>query len=718
MHYQLIQGTFQQLSHYIHHKVVKHTEGYCLHIIITSNSSLQVGNKISIKELRALTVTHYFIETHTNVSLKIIQPLIEILTFFPNIKEIQYNTALFTDNDFINANFLHNYATQKSISFKCLLEVGNNISSTPKQSIPFLRENISSSYKRLINTNIETIIKYRLSPDNIYWADDFIAIISRIPSAKWIVTADFTESRGAVVTHYNIDQAFHAALFFMNLSRRNDVIIKAKLLYRQLSFTFFPSSKDHKTSYIRKYRNKQSVLCFVPEISLFELSPSPIKEEIYYVPPGEIVKNTFNAVQAKLQKKAPAFFRTNSTIASNNAYLSHPSEWRHILITGWYGTETTGDKAILGEVLHFVKTNAPDCRITLTTILDIVSLKTNTELPHLENAAIVPIETAHLPSVIASVDAVIIGGGPLMESSKMLNIWKIFKEANRQSKARIIFGCGIGPIHSSWVRDAATAILQMSTAGFLRDKESFDYAFRLFPQHKLKFACDPAFGFVKRHAGIIYNHAENFIAGLLRANTGEFYTKGGKKELEELNLKAANNLANIIEPVCGEDSIRLKLLHMNAPWIGGDDRMFNRMIEDTFTDKQLVYNERGYLSLDALMSNLKPAAAAMAMRYHGHIFSAALGVPFISIDYTGNKGKVQSLVQRLEYDQWSQKWEDINTSNATQKLADLLDQRQKWSQHLIEKTDELVTQLYDTYMEVFDTRITPVIPSNLKNIQP
>jgi MoaA/NifB/PqqE/SkfB family radical SAM enzyme len=45
-----------------------------------------------------------------------------------------------------------------------------------------------------------------------------------------------------------------------------------------------------------------------------------------------------------------------------------PSEWQHVLITGWYGTETAGDKAILGELLHFLKTYAHDCRVTLTTL--------------------------------------------------------------------------------------------------------------------------------------------------------------------------------------------------------------------------------------------------------------------------------------------------------------------------------------------------------------
>ncbi len=714
MIFNFLNNTFQLLSHYFHYKVMLKGRRQCLHVVIdTALPEQQARVEISFDNIPADDISHVCIEARSDIPFTKPYPLMNLLQRCRILKELEYTSTLFSDNDFSNITILSQYAQSRNIRYKCLLEIGKNISIVDAPLSHNLGENVVSIYERLTNINIETIIKCRINPDNIYWADDFMALISRIPSAKWICTADFTESREAVVANYQREQTFHAALFFLNLSRRNDIAIEEKLLYKQLSFNFFPSLKKHNASYVRKYRNIKGILCRVPENDLFLLPPSGNNENIYYSPLGEILLNTGKAVKAKIQKKIPVNLYRNTTPASSSASSPHPAQWRHVLITGWYGTETTGDKAILGEVLHFIKTNAPDCKVTLTTILDIVSLQTNTELYHLENATIVPIETAHKPSIIESVDAVIMGGGPLMESSKMLNVWKIFKEAKRQSKARIIFGCGIGPIHSDWVRDATTSILQMTTAGFLRDKESFEYASRLYPQHHLKFACDPAFGFVKRHAiSIPHSLDKHFIAALLRANTGEFYTNVGKQELGELNQQAANNLANIIEPVCNKNSILLKSLHMNAPWIGGDDRLFNRSIENAFSDKQWVYTERGYLSLDALISQLKPATIALAMRYHGHIFSAALGIPFLSIDYTGSKGKVQSLVQRLEYGQWSQKWEDMDTSQAVRKLEELLDEREKWSLHLINQTNQLVSDLYSTYEDVFETPMTPVFSSS------
>ena len=133
--------------------------------------------------------------------------------------------------------------------------------------------------------------------------------------------------------------------------------------------------------------------------------------------------------------------------------LSDPTKWRHVLITGWYGTETNGDKAILAEILYFLRSCSPECKITITTLCQRISIQTNIELNCTEYVDLVDLNRAHLRSVIGGVDAVIIGGGPLMESSAMENLALIFNEANRQNKARIIFGCGIGPIHTEKITD-------------------------------------------------------------------------------------------------------------------------------------------------------------------------------------------------------------------------------------------------------------------------
>jgi polysaccharide pyruvyl transferase WcaK-like protein len=385
---------------------------------------------------------------------------------------------------------------------------------------------------------------------------------------------------------------------------------------------------------------------------------------------------------------------------------NHPADWRHIIITGWYGTETTGDKAILAEALHFLKRYAPDCRVTLTTINRNISDQMQRELADLRDAAQVEITAAADPALIATADAVMMGGGPLMESQAMKHVWRIFAEANRQRKARIVFGCGVGPLHSEEVRQLTAAVLQMTTAGFFRDQESLQYAHQLAPDNDFAYACDPAVAYMRRwrlrlQAEEIEPGGGLRLASLLRANTGEFVPGKSRSELQAVNRQAAQRLAAILETVCRAAPAQAHLLHMNAPWIGGDDRLFNRLIAAEFTDPDAALLAREYLSLEGLIRSLAAADAAVAMRYHGHIFCMALGIPFLSINYTGKRGKVQSLLERVGYDQWSENWSQIDPDRAAAHLQQLLAERVYWSQYLQEQTDKLVAGLHQTYADVF-----------------
>ena len=386
-----------------------------------------------------------------------------------------------------------------------------------------------------------------------------------------------------------------------------------------------------------------------------------------------------------------------------------PSKWQHVLITGWYGTETAGDKAILGELLHFLKKNNKECKITLTTLDYKVSQQTKLELVELEGVMLVNMKKAHDPALIKSVDAVIIGGGPLEEIGQMEYIWRMFVEANRQRKARIIFGCGIGPLHSNRLRQMVGAICQMTTAGFLRDEESYNYAIKFGASAPLGCACDPALAYIKRWADnsrrIQNRNGTSHIVGLVRANTNEYVVDLTEAELKELNNKVARKISDILEPICRINHAKIDMLPMHTIWMGGDDRIFNRQIAGFFRDSGNIHVERRYLRLEELLQSLYSADIAIAMRYHGHLFCMALGIPFLSIDYTGKPGKVHSLIKRIDYEQWCEEWKTLNTNRATSRMQQLLEEYDHFSSYLQRKTDELVDELYQTYNQVFDMQV-------------
>ena len=401
----------------------------------------------------------------------------------------------------------------------------------------------------------------------------------------------------------------------------------------------------------------------------------------------------------------PGSFRAPRTIRS--ADRPRPWDWRHVLITGWYGTETVGDKPILGELLHFIKANAPECDITLTTLDRKVSEQTCRELRNLDGVALVEMDRGHDPALIESVDAVIMAGGPLQQIAETEYVWRMFAEANRQSKARVIFGCGVGPLHSDRLRTMVGALLRMTTAGFLRDEESRDLAVRMGGDPSLGCACDPALAYLQRWVADAPSPASNEgatrIAGLVRANTNEYIRDMSYYELKNFNLQTARRIARILESVCTSHGAVAMLLPMHALWVGGDDRIFNRQIAACFDAKAAVRVEREYLPLDAILGALRSARAAVAMRYHGHLFCMALGIPFLSIDYTGKPGKVNSLVARTGYEQWSEQWRNIDPERAASRLERLIAEHDHWSAYLRRKTDELVGQLRQTYTEVFGT---------------
>jgi len=384
---------------------------------------------------------------------------------------------------------------------------------------------------------------------------------------------------------------------------------------------------------------------------------------------------------------------------------NRPAQWNHVLITGWYGTETAGDKAILGELLHFLRTYAPACKITLTTLDHKVSRQTAREIAGLENVQLIDMARGSRPALIETVDAVIIGGGPLEEIGQMEYIWRMFMEANRQHKARILFGCGVGPLHSERLHQMVSTICYLTTAGFVRDEESRQYAIKLGATVPLGRACDPALAYIRRWAGgqaeATSPAGQPCLISLVRANTSEYTPEMTDAERESHNKRSAQRIAQALNEVHIANGAKINLLPMHSIWMGGDDRIFNRQISVALGSPETFYVERRYLPLSELLNAIRAGDVAMVMRYHGHLFCMALGIPFLSVDYTGYQGKVYNLVNRIGYSKWSENWLEMEPKGIANRLNELIEERKHWSCYLLQQTDRLIAELHQTYNQVF-----------------
>lgn len=438
------------------------------------------------------------------------------------------------------------------------------------------------------------------------------------------------------------------------------------------------------------------------------LGPTPIREKVRDAIDEATEPWRRRAAQHLADQQARQTDFTPNHIT--HATLCHPARWRHVLITGWYGTETQGDKAILSELVHFIRTQSPDCRITLTTIDRKVSLQTQREMPELAGVELIDLHSAAKSGVVERADAVILGGGPLEDIGETEHVWRLFHKANELSKARVIFGCGVGPFNNERVKAQASAILRMTTGGFFRDRESHDYAVRLGASAKLGLGCDPALRYLYRWARQHRRrdtppNAKTRLIGLVRANTCEYVADLTSDELDNRNRETTGKLASIFESAAERHQAVVDLLPMHALDLGGDDRLFNRQIAKAFTDPGKARVERGYLTLNELLESIADADAAVAMRYHGHLFCMALGVPVLSIDYTGERGKVAALIERIGYGQWSQRWQELDPAEAADRFNELIAQRHRWSDYLTARTVELVAELEQTYEKSFGVTV-------------
>ncbi len=108
-------------------------------------------------------------------------------------------------------------------------------------------------------------------------------------------------------------------------------------------------------------------------------------------------------------------------------FSRHNSEKYRVLICGWYGTETLGDKAILGGVVNSLQSALGNLELHLASLELYISEMTIQQMPELEGCYLHPITDAI--KVAGTMDLVVFGGGPLMAIPNLAEMIAIFQRA-------------------------------------------------------------------------------------------------------------------------------------------------------------------------------------------------------------------------------------------------------------------------------------------------
>lgn len=354
-----------------------------------------------------------------------------------------------------------------------------------------------------------------------------------------------------------------------------------------------------------------------------------------------------------------------------------------IMICGWYGTETVGDKAILGGVITSLRKIYGNPSLHLTSLEPYITKATASQMHELDGAVIYNVDDGIAKA--AEMDLVVFGGGPIMALGQLAEMLAIFENAAKSNVPTVLAGCGVGPLGSKYHNNAIKRLLELSSLRIYRDRKSFDHAQALGVNIENDFiAEDPAFTWLNEKEKTYYPGSSNInhdriklILGLrdwpykqYAPDMSPDEVKPIKNHFEAQVLKALSNLLNqypdlliIPYPMCTNH-------------FGDDDRWYyrnlfrNNIALQKSLDRSVMSRE---LTPDETYNIFREADIALTMRFHSLVFALGIGIPAVAIDYTMGKGKVSSLASQYNIPHYS--LDDISAESISTSLISAIENR-------------------------------------------
>ncbi|MDP2688570.1 MAG: polysaccharide pyruvyl transferase family protein, partial [Deltaproteobacteria bacterium] len=316
------------------------------------------------------------------------------------------------------------------------------------------------------------------------------------------------------------------------------------------------------------------------------------------------------------------------------------------LIVGWYGTETAGDKAILGNIVKKLLAANKNSRITVASLYPFVTRRTLRELG--VDAAIVKTFSAEYLQACESADAVIMGGGPLMGMEPLGFVLEAFLTARRFDIPAIVEGCGIGPLSEKAHISAVKEILRLSASIKVRDTASLAWVVENTARIDAVCSGDPAVDFVERWKKETppgpAASKEKYLACFLREITTEYANGMGPDDFAGFKKNFEDELGKMVLYLREKTGLKPLFMPMHTFVIGNDDRDFmRRFVKTYFKDHEYELGDKVYSPQD-ILSAMSGSGFNLCMRFHSVLFADTLGVPFVAIDYTGG-GKIKGYLK-------------------------------------------------------------------------
>ena len=332
---------------------------------------------------------------------------------------------------------------------------------------------------------------------------------------------------------------------------------------------------------------------------------------------------------------------------------------RNVLIVGWYGTETVGDKAILWTIIRRLRARAnPPERIVLSSFYPFVSRQTVREM-NLGDVEIVETWTKEFDAECERADEVTIGGGPLMELRSLDHMLYAFLSARQRNAVTRIDSCGVGPLETDFYREVVSNLLRLTNSIRLRDSDSAawarDHAGVLHSESNF----DPAVEFVEHCLEHSVPEGTELpqettvapVACFLRDWPINYRGNRTDDEFREAHALFDQGLADLVCQLHSDFNAPVQLLPMHTLYEGGDDRIFGRRLLRSIvgnngkTDPNFApFVPEKHVTPWQIVASMQAAQFCVCMRFHSVVFASTLNRAFVAIDYTNN-GKIAAFLR-------------------------------------------------------------------------
>lgn len=319
---------------------------------------------------------------------------------------------------------------------------------------------------------------------------------------------------------------------------------------------------------------------------------------------------------------------------------------RPVGIVGWYGTETLGDAAILGEILHCLQEQGfADEQIAVYGSAVKRTALTLAELgrPQVESCDLSGLlgSSADLPELL------IFGGGPLCDGRAMKELARLLVKPASAGCRVFLWGVGLGPLQEPRYRQAIAAILRQAEKIAFRDDASRRLAEEVAPeirQAALAVLPDPAAGYLRRLTPVVRTSGRPYCLAAVRAwprLAGHGLTD------EEFARQKKNYDERWREVLAGVAARGLAVRLIAHEYWPEEDRDYFADLLDAMPEKSRLSVIEPMLTVHEALQWYAQAEAVLAGRFHAAVFALALNKPFLAVDYIWSGGKTTALLSQV-----------------------------------------------------------------------